>query len=139
MYHSINSILHAVAEGRELTASQVECVKAKLERDAERNRQRAIMRKARKESFEREIMDILESAPNTGFTATDVQFLIQNFTTRYITNQKIASYLRGLMDDGKITRARINGNRMTVFYCGNDLLDLYRRYPIRSIDNIYPR
>ncbi len=135
MSYTLNSVLRDVVHGVALSDEQIAVILNKLERDEKRNEERRELRKKQREVFEQEIIKILRSCPTTGFTATDVQFLIDDFMYRRITNQKVATYLYNMCREGKIHRARVNRKRAVYFFSEN-LEDCYS-FPIYRIDEQY--
>lgn len=57
-------------------------------------------------SFRKEICEILKAA-SIPLTVTEIQFSIDNFVGRYITNQKVAAHLREMMKCGMVKREKI--------------------------------
>lgn len=54
-------------------------------------------------SFRKELYEIMKAAP-TPMTVTEIQFSVDNFVGRYITNQKVAAHLREMAKAGTIER-----------------------------------
>ena len=54
-------------------------------------------------SFRKELYEIMKAAP-ASMTATEIQFSVDNFVGRYITNQKVAAHLREMVKAGMVVR-----------------------------------
>lgn len=91
--YSIRQFMDAIAIGQEITPQMKDFAEKYLLKQEEQERKRAIRRFEHQKAFAEELYDILSTYRNQGFTATDMQFMKQDFIERRIPCQKISYYL----------------------------------------------
>ena len=63
----------------------------------------AVLARLRHLSFRKELYEIMKAAP-APMTTTEIQFSVDNFVERYITNQKVGGHLREMVRAGMAER-----------------------------------
>lgn len=66
-------------------------------------------------SFRKELYEIMKAAP-IPMTVTEIQFSVDNFVRRYITNQKVAAHLREMVKAGTVERFTNDKGTMTKYW-----------------------